>query len=115
MLRGLSLMSRLFDEEFDTLFQELQSSKTKNKDQKTIYYKNGMVHNENGPAIVHKDGKEEYWLEGRKVTKEDVTTYRQNLEDNTKHCVYVADKPYIINGKQLRQLKSTLDDMTKVT
>ncbi len=118
MLRGLSLVSRFFDEDFDTLFQELQDTRTKkeNKSQKTIYYKNGMIHNENGPAVIHKDGKEsEYWLEGRKVTKQEVDEYRQNVEDNTKHCVYVADKTYIINGKQLKTLKSMLEDMTKVT
>jgi DNA-binding response OmpR family regulator len=34
-------------------------------------------------AIVYKDGKEnEYWLEGKKVTKEDVETYQQNNRES---------------------------------
>lgn len=35
------------------------------------HIKEGKLHNANGPAIIHPDGTEEYYLNGFKLSKED--------------------------------------------
>jgi hypothetical protein len=78
---------------------------------KTIYYKNGMVHREDGPAITYNDGKqfEEYWLNGQKVTKEEVSSLREKQEEEKEYSVYIGDREYKVKGKKkLAELENLL-------
>jgi|ERR1700691_615014 len=34
------------------------------------YYLNGLLHREDGPAIIRKDGRKEYWLNDENITEE---------------------------------------------
>ena len=43
----------------------------KSPDGTVRYIKDGKLHNTNGPALIHPDGKEEYYLNGLFYTKED--------------------------------------------
>ena len=36
-----------------------------NRNGAKVYYKDDMVHNEDGPAIVYPDGSVSYWIEGK--------------------------------------------------
>jgi hypothetical protein len=112
--RNESLFDLVFGKGFEDIFRETYPllSPTKKDYNKTVYYKDGMIHNENGPAVVYKDGKEEYWLEGSKVTKEDVESYRQKLEDEKQHYISLDDTSYTISGKQYRELKNILKKMS---
>ena len=86
---------------------------------KTVHYKNGMLHREDGPAVVYnKEGKEdEYWLEGKRVSKEDVDKFQEKIEENKTHYLYVDNKEYKILGKKkLEEVKKLLmaDDVPKL-
>lgn len=71
---------------------------------KRTYYKNGIVHNETGPAVVYSDGKVEYWLDGKQVDKSTVDKLGEEKELNRKVYITVDDKQYVITGKQLKEL-----------
>lgn len=34
------------------------------------FYKKGHLHREDGPAVIHQDGAQEFWMEGRRITEE---------------------------------------------
>jgi hypothetical protein len=53
------------------------------KDGTVEWYKSGRLHNESGPAVQSKAG-DEYWLNGRQVSKDEVEKYKQKLEDEKK-------------------------------
>ncbi len=74
---------------------------------KTTYYKNGKVHREDGPAVeYHSDIKlpegtvNEYWLEGKQVTKKDVEDLVVKKEEEKIYTIYVGEKEYKIKGKK---------------
>lgn len=46
-------------------------------------YKNGRLHNELGPAVISTSG-EEYWIDGRQLTKEQFDSYKQKKEEEKK-------------------------------
>lgn len=53
------------------------------KDGVTRNFLDGMLHCETGPAVIYEDDRQdEYWLEGVKVTKEQVEEHKQKLEDD---------------------------------
>lgn len=84
--------------------------------EKVEYFLNGRLHNHNGPAIEYKDKNKEseYWLEGRKVTKEDVEKYKEDLEDKKEHYITIDGKTKVITGKQYKEFKSKFDDVKKI-
>ena len=43
----------------------------KSSDGTIRYVKDGKLHNADGPALIHPDGKEEYYLNGIFLTKDD--------------------------------------------
>lgn len=43
----------------------------KSSDGTIRFIKDGKLHNSEGPALIHPDGKEEYYLNGFLLTKED--------------------------------------------
>jgi hypothetical protein len=73
------------------------------------HYVNGVLHRDDGPAVIeYKDGKiskETYFLDGEKVTKEAVEEYKQKVEDEKVHTIYLGNKKYKVNGKKLRELE----------
>lgn len=44
-------------------------------------YANGVLHSIEGPAIIRKDGKKEYYIEGREVSEEEHKRYVKKLND----------------------------------
>jgi hypothetical protein len=99
----------------------LPSVKTKYTDkrtfhdgEKTINYVNGMIHKDNGPAVVYDDGKEEFWLKGMKVSKQEFESHKQQLEDDKIHYVHIDGVEYTLTGKQLKELnlKEKLKQLT---
>lgn len=34
---------------------------------KVEYRFSGSIHNENGPAVIHSDGRKEYWINGKEI------------------------------------------------
>ena len=48
-----------------------QVKRYKSPDGTIRYVKEGKLHNAEGPALIHPDGKEEYYLNGFSLTKED--------------------------------------------
>ena len=106
---------------FDSLFRDLQwtypttSGYTYTDDGVTLtYYKNGIVHNDKGPAIKHRDGKVEYWLNGKQTTKETVDALIEERENSRKVKVTVDGTTYTITSKQLKELNlhDTLQQLT---
>jgi hypothetical protein len=79
--------------------------------EKITYYKNGMVHREDGPAVVYKkdDTLSEYWLFGKRVSKSDFLLEKEKIDDSKIHIIYIDHEKYKITGKQLKKLKETLD------
>ncbi len=90
-------------------FDEIFSSEE--TDEKVTFYQNGKVHREDGPAVVYKsvknkDGKvaekkdDEYWLDGKQVTKEVVDALVAKREDEKEYVVYIGDVEYKVKGKK---------------
>jgi hypothetical protein len=123
-------MNNLFAN-FDVMFRELEkdfgvgnllphvtvpSVKTYYKDhravddgEKVTFYPNGRVHRLDGPAVMwNDDSKEEWWLDGKQVTQEEVEKERQRLADEQVHNISVDGRTYEVTGKQLRELKNQL-------
>jgi mannosyltransferase OCH1-like enzyme len=69
-------------------------------------FTNGILHCETGPAVVYHDEKkeDEYWLEGRLVTKEEVEKRKEEIEDNRMHSIWIDNKEFKVTGKRLREL-----------
>jgi hypothetical protein len=77
------------------------------------HFLNGMLHCEDGPAVVkyNKKGEiesEEYFLEGVKKTKEEVETYRIDKEEKEEHLISLGNKRFKITGKKLKELQNKL-------
>jgi hypothetical protein len=72
-------------------------------------YKNGRLHGE----VVYHDGKtpSEYFLEGRQVDKSKWNEYVQKLDDERTHYITIDNRDYAVTGKQLRELKSKIDEV----
>ena len=82
---------------------------------KVEYFKNGRLHNENGPAVVYyKDSKEEYFLEGRQVSKERIEEYKVKKEDEKIHIITIDDQDFKITGKQLKEFKEKNKEFLKI-
>lgn len=81
------------------------------------HFKNGMLHREDGPAVIEYDTggkivKESYFIEGEKTTKEVIEERRQKLEDERIHNVYLGNKAYRVTGKELRELEKMVSKKT---
>jgi hypothetical protein len=66
-------------------------------------YKNGRLHNEYGPAVVYKDGKKEFWLNGRQVCESDVIKTK-------KYTVELTDEEFkaistYLKGRKIEEVK----------
>jgi hypothetical protein len=48
------------------------------------FYENGVLSNKKGAAVEYKDGKKEYWIDGRKTNKEEVDKLIRKEEENRK-------------------------------
>ena len=57
-----------------------------------FWYKDGLLHREDGPAVEHPGGKLEYWLNGRKCKSlKDFETRRQ-YKDKKVHLKVLIDE-----------------------
>lgn len=89
---------------------------TEETDTAVTFYKNGKVHREDGPAVVYKSqGSDtnhkpnEYWLDGKQVTKEVVEALVAKTEEEKEYVIYVGDVEYKVKGKKkLEELKKLL-------
>jgi hypothetical protein len=77
------------------------------------HFKNGILHDDKGPAWIEYDDagkvkKEVYYLEGEKVSKEVIDTYRQKIEDEKIHHISLGSKTYKVTGKKLKELEKSL-------
>jgi antitoxin component YwqK of YwqJK toxin-antitoxin module len=50
---------------------KIQVKRYKSPDGTVRHIKDGKLHNADGPALIHPDGKEEYYLNGILLTKDD--------------------------------------------
>jgi len=78
------------------------------------HFKNGALHRLDGPAVITfgKDGKpltELYYIEGERTTKEAIQAAKAKLEDEKIYKVYLGNKAYTINGKQLKEVKNFIE------
>lgn len=124
-------ISHLFGN-FDAAFRDLEQSlgmgnllpyvtvpsvKTKYLEQRCVedkekrtYYHNGLVSRLDGPAIEWKDEKkeDEWYVDGVRLTKEEVEAKKQEIEDAATHHLTIDGKHMEVTGKQLRELKKML-------
>jgi len=49
-------------------------------DDRIVWYKNGNIHRDDGPAIEFKDGRKLWALNGQEVTEQEVAAHRQARE-----------------------------------
>jgi len=79
---------------------------------RTVHYKNGALHREDGPAVVyHEKGGtrvDEYWLDGKRVTKEEMESYRTEKLKKKLHRVSLGGDTFTITGEKLVELKAWL-------
>lgn len=100
-------------------FNEVFSSEE--DDTKVTFYQNGKVHREDGPAVVYKDLKNkngesivrpenEYWYNGKQVTKEFIENLVAQKEEEKEYVIYLGDVEYKVKGKKkLEELKKLLN------
>jgi len=118
--------SKQYDDAFDEFpsFEELFSSFSKvfshNNDDGSIqvqsdsikkrYLKNGALHREDGPAVVYlnKSDADEYWLDGRRATKEEIDSLVKKATENQLYRVVINGVPYKLTGKKVEELKEWL-------
>ena len=100
-------MYNLFDELFRTTWNYPTVTRGKfytDDGEKVCYYQNNMLHRSDGPAVEYRDGKVEYWLNGKQVDKEAVDKLAEEKENNREVIVTIDGKTYVITGKQLKEL-----------
>jgi hypothetical protein len=51
--------------------KKVEIKKVKSSDGSVRYVKDGKLHNADGPALIHPDGKEEYYLNGFQYSKDE--------------------------------------------
>lgn len=77
----------------------------------TTYYNNGKVSRLDGPAVIYDDDREdEYWLDGKRITKEEQEKALINYEEEKEHIIYVDGVPKRIKGKQYKEMKRLIED-----
>ena len=59
--------------------EKIQVKRYKSPDGTVRHIKDGKLHNADGPSLIHPDGREEYWVDGKKTTKEGQELYRGML------------------------------------
>lgn len=75
-------------------------------------YKNGKLH---GIVKYHDKSKpNEYWIDGRETTKEKWDAHCEKLEDERIHEVYVDGVPHRLTGKQVKELKTKINEVLKI-
>jgi hypothetical protein len=79
------------------------------------YYTNGILHREDGPAVVYHDSKKpsEYWLNGTKVSKEIVEKAVEEKENNKKYILSFVDEKFEVTGKELKEIKQFIKTKLK--
>ena len=79
--------------------------------EKITYFTNGKVSRVDGPAVVYHDknkGQNEWWIDGRQVTKEAVEAAKQKIEDERVHHVSVDGRTFEVKGSELKKIKELL-------
>lgn len=115
-MSGLTLFSD-FDRVFDSFFTPVRNygrtitSGTYDDGEKKTWYVNGMIHREDGPAVVyHDEGKKsEYWLKGKLLSKRDWEDEVDRIEGEREHTVYIDGHKHTVKGKNLRKIKELLE------
>lgn len=49
-----------------------------------IYNKNGLLHNDEGPAVIRADGSEEFWLFDKQVTEYEFNFWKKTMVGNVR-------------------------------
>lgn len=56
---------------------------------RTLWFKNGVLHWSDGPAVEFKTGEKFWFLEGKQVTEQDAMAHRQEIE---RQAIELSDK-----------------------
>ena len=56
---------------------------------RTLWFKNGVLHRSDGPAVEFKSGRKFWFLNGKEVTEQDAIAERQNME---RQALELSDK-----------------------
>lgn len=107
-----NLFDELYQPFFKSFFNEIYRYKDVT-DNVEKYVKDGMLHREDGPAVIRKDGDkkiEEYWLFGEKLTKREWELKVEQINDEKLHTIYVDDHPYTVKGKRYRDILKLLQE-----
>lgn len=56
---------------------------------RTLWFKNGVLHRSDGPAVEFKSGRKFWFLDGKEVTEQDAITHRQEIE---RQAIELSDK-----------------------
>lgn len=124
-MRTLALFDHFLNE-FDHVFDApryitryVENTQAYDDGEKIETYVNGRLHNEKGPAVKYKDSTKqnnnEYWLNGRRSSKDEVDKYREKLEDEAIKYITVEGKEYKVTGKQLKEVNSKVKEILKIT
>ena len=75
---------------------------------KTVTFKNGIVHNDDGPAITYPDGRVEYFDQGIRITEQEFN--QRQIERDEKETVQVIfeGNRYTVPKKIVKQIVSIL-------
>lgn len=79
--------------------------------EKITYYRNGRVSRIDGPAVEYHDkekGQDEWWLEGKLVTKELVEEEKEKIEAKRIHYLSIDGKTYNVTGDKIKIIKELL-------
>jgi riboflavin biosynthesis pyrimidine reductase len=116
-MRYFNSLDGLFDSmyrELNESFKNLSDVRIVREKNRTFHYKNGLVHREDGPAVItrNSDGSvtESYYLNGICVQKEDLDKLKQKLEDEQIHEIWVDGRRYEVTGKKLKEVMKVISD-----
>lgn len=91
-------------------FLDENSNYSNTSNNKTVHYKDGALHREDGPAVVYSDKSkpDEYWLDGRRSTKEEVAAFLEDRNNNKRYLLTVGTELYEMTGSKLKELEGWL-------
>jgi hypothetical protein len=82
-------------------------------DDRIVWFKNGNIHREDGPAIEFKDGRKLWALKGQEVTEQEAAAHR--LENERRQVRELSDQMWESHeAEQQRQYHTGLNDKISV-
>ena len=98
--------------DFNTLFEEAFGPMTNEQiidyGDKKVWYKNGIVHNNKGPAIVYPNGSKKYYLDGIELPESVFLAKVQEEENRIIYSLHIKGVDYKVTGKELQEVVKLL-------